>query len=174
MIVPKGEEQTSINGEMLNSCSSPGWQVLNFLEEVETSGTFFDKNKTELTEFTSHPLFLVISLLKVVQKSFVIFNHRTLTYRSFNSLLFSKFPYDMRNCYLTILSIKYKVTKATLHPLKRRPFFTLFSCNSKTNPSSQSLYCNQHIKICKLYGQWNNLTQLVSFYLFCSFVFCFT
>ena len=41
MIVPKGEEQTSINGEMLNSCSSSGWQVLNFLEEVETSGTFF-------------------------------------------------------------------------------------------------------------------------------------
>ena len=46
MIVPKGEEQTSINGEMLNSCSSSGWQVLNFLEEVETSGTFFDKSKT--------------------------------------------------------------------------------------------------------------------------------
>ena len=70
MIVPKGEEQTSINGEMLNSYSSSGWQVLNFLEEVETSGTFFDKNKTELTEFTSRPLF-------------------PLTYRSFNSLLFS-------------------------------------------------------------------------------------
>ena len=46
LIVAKGEEQTSINGEMLNSCSSSGWQVLNFLEEVETSGTFFDKNKT--------------------------------------------------------------------------------------------------------------------------------
>ena len=45
-IVAKGEEQTSINGEMLNSCSSSGWQVLNFLEEVETSGTFLDKNKT--------------------------------------------------------------------------------------------------------------------------------
>ena len=123
LIVPKGEEQTSIDGEMLNSCSSPGWQVLNFLEEMETSGTFFDKNKTELTELTSHPLFLVISLLKVVQKSFVIFNHRILTYRSFNSLLFSKFPYDMRNCYSTILSIKYNVTKATLHPLKQSPFF---------------------------------------------------
>ena len=102
-IVPKGEEQTSINGEMLNSYSSSGWQVLNFLEEVDTSGTFFEK-KTELTEFTSRPLF-------------------PLTYRSFNSLLFSKFPYDMRNCYLTILSIKYNVTKATLHPLKQRPFF---------------------------------------------------
>ena len=25
MIVPKGEEQTSINGKMLNSCSSSGW-----------------------------------------------------------------------------------------------------------------------------------------------------
>ena len=50
-------------------------------------------------------------------------------------------------------------------------FFTLFSCNSKTNPTSQSLYCNQHIKICKLYGQWNNLTQLVSFYFFCSLFF---
>ena len=111
------------DGEMLNSCSSSGWQVLNFLEEVETSGTFFDKKKTELTEFTSHPPFLVIRLLKVVQKSFVIFNHRILTYRSFNSLLFSKFPYDMRNCYSTILSIKYNVTKATLHPLKQSPFF---------------------------------------------------
>ena len=44
--VPKSEEQTSINGKMLNSCSSSGWQVLNFLEEVETSGTFFDKSKT--------------------------------------------------------------------------------------------------------------------------------
>ena len=41
LIVPKGEEQTSINGKVLNSCSSSGWQVLNFLEEVETSGTFF-------------------------------------------------------------------------------------------------------------------------------------
>ena len=46
LIVPKGEEQTSINGKVLNSCSSSGWQVLNFLEEVETSGAFLDKNKT--------------------------------------------------------------------------------------------------------------------------------
>ena len=34
------------DGEMLNSCSSSGWQFLNFLEEVETSGAFLDKNKT--------------------------------------------------------------------------------------------------------------------------------
>ena len=45
MILPKGEEQTSIDGKMLNSYSSSGWQVLNFLEEVETSETFFDKKK---------------------------------------------------------------------------------------------------------------------------------
>ena len=45
MIIPKGEEQTSIDGKMLNSYSSSGWQVLNFLEEVETSETFFDKKK---------------------------------------------------------------------------------------------------------------------------------
>ena len=55
MILPKGEEQTSIDGKMLNSYSSSGWQVLNFLEEVETSETFFDKkNKKQnkwLTEF---------------------------------------------------------------------------------------------------------------------------
>ena len=37
IMVPKGEEQTSINGKMLNSPSSSGWQVLNFLEEVKTS-----------------------------------------------------------------------------------------------------------------------------------------
>ena len=47
MIVPKGEEQTSIDGKMLNSYSSSGWQVLNFLEEVETSETFFDKKKKQ-------------------------------------------------------------------------------------------------------------------------------
>ena len=46
IIIAKSEEQTSINGKMLNSCSSSGWQVLHFLEEVETSGTFFGKNKT--------------------------------------------------------------------------------------------------------------------------------
>ena len=53
MIVPKGEEQTSIDGKMLNSYSSSGWQVLNFLK-VETSETFFDKKKKQnkwLTEF---------------------------------------------------------------------------------------------------------------------------
>ena len=47
----------------------------------------------------------------------------------------------MRNCYLTILSVKYNVTKATLHPLKQRPFFTLFSCNSKITVL-QSAYKN--------------------------------
>ena len=70
-IVAKGEEQTSINGEMLNSCSSSGWQVLNFLEEVETSGTFFYKKQNSwLTEFTCHTLFLVICLFKVAQKNY--------------------------------------------------------------------------------------------------------
>ena len=46
MIVPKGEEQTSIDGKMLNSYSSSGWKVLNFLK-VETSETFFDKKKNK-------------------------------------------------------------------------------------------------------------------------------
>ena len=41
MIDPKGEERTSINDKMLNSCSSFGWSVLNFPEELKTSGTFF-------------------------------------------------------------------------------------------------------------------------------------
>ena len=70
-IVPKGEEQTSINVKVLNSCSSSGWQVLNFLEEVETGGTFFyKKHNSWLTEFTCHTLFLVICLFKVAQKSY--------------------------------------------------------------------------------------------------------
>ena len=44
MIVRKSEEQTSINGEMFNSRSSPGWQVLNFLKVVKAGRTFFDKS----------------------------------------------------------------------------------------------------------------------------------
>ena len=46
MIVPDGEEQASISGKVLNKRSSSGWQVLNFLELVETSRTFFEENKT--------------------------------------------------------------------------------------------------------------------------------
>ena len=46
IIVPKREEQTSIKGKMLKSCSFSGWQVLNFLEELETSRTFSDERKT--------------------------------------------------------------------------------------------------------------------------------
>ena len=48
IIVPKREEQTSINGKMLKSCSLSGWKVLNFLEELETSGTFFDGKKIQI------------------------------------------------------------------------------------------------------------------------------
>ena len=45
-MVRKSEEQTSINGEMFNSRSSSGEQVLNFLKVMKTSRTFFDKSKT--------------------------------------------------------------------------------------------------------------------------------
>ena len=45
MIVPKSEKKTSIYGKMFNSRSSSGRQVLNFLEVVKASRTFFDKSK---------------------------------------------------------------------------------------------------------------------------------
>ena len=70
MIVPKGEEQTSIDGKMLNSYSSSGWKVLNFLK-VETSETFFDKKKTKQMVNRVHLLCLVIHLLKASQNSCV-------------------------------------------------------------------------------------------------------
>ena len=37
-----------MNGKMLKSCSLSGWKVLNFLEELETSGTFFDEKKIQV------------------------------------------------------------------------------------------------------------------------------
>ena len=97
IMVSKGEEQTSINGKMLNSHSSSGWQVLNFLEEVETSWTFFDKKQNKwLTRFISHSLFLVIRPFKVAQNGFDVFNHHLFMDLSFGSLLFSEI--GIRKC----------------------------------------------------------------------------
>ena len=41
----ESKEQASINGEMFHTCCSSGWQILNFLKEVESNRAIFHKKK---------------------------------------------------------------------------------------------------------------------------------